>query len=114
MPQYPIPQFIEEEGKIISFLTFRQFFLIVGGGAICVLLFYLTPFLVFVFTALPIALLTAAIAFVKIENETIVQILLHMIGFSMTKKNYVWKKGDASYSAAALEPPGLANMHVIK
>ena len=40
MEQYPIPQFIEQEGKIAFFISFRQFFYIVGAGAICFILYF--------------------------------------------------------------------------
>ncbi|MEK7664120.1 MAG: PrgI family protein [Patescibacteria group bacterium] len=98
---YPTPQYIEEEGKIVFFLTFRQFFLLVGGGAVCLLLYYLLPFLLFIFLAIPIMLLTAAVAFIKIGNESIVKVFLHIIGFSIGKKNYIWKKKEMSYPLGA-------------
>ncbi|MBM3206726.1 MAG: hypothetical protein FJZ43_03850 [Candidatus Staskawiczbacteria bacterium] len=94
MQQYPIPQFIEEEGKIVFFLTFKQFFLLIGGGAVCLILYYTLPFIFFVLTALPIVLLVGAVAFIKIENESVVSIFMHFIGFSMANKNYIWKKKE--------------------
>ena len=98
MPQYPIPQFIEEEGRIVFFLTFRQFFLLVGGGAFCLILFYSLPFWIFVAIAIPSLLIIAAIAFLKIDNESIVSIFLHFIGFSIGQKNYIWRKKELSYA----------------
>ncbi len=97
MQQYPIPQFIEEEGKIIFFLTFRQFFLLVGGGAVCLLLYYMLPFWLFAVLAIPIVLIVGAIVFIKIDNESVVQIFLHFIGFSFANKNYVWRKKELYY-----------------
>lgn len=96
--QYSIPQFIEEEGKIIFFLTFRQFFLLVGGGAVCLLLYYILPFWLFAILSIVIMLMVAAIAFLKIGNESIIKVLLHFIGFSLAKKNYIWKKKELSES----------------
>ena len=50
MEQYPIPQFIEQESKIASFISFRQFFYLVGAGVICFFLYFLLPLLsVFMF-----------------------------------------------------------------
>src|SRR3989338_5543393 len=101
MPQYPIPQFIEEEGRIISFLTFRQFFLLVGGGGVCLLLYYLLPFWLFVLLGITTMLFVAALAFLKVGNESIVKIFLHYVGFSLGTKNYIWGKKELSYPTNA-------------
>jgi len=95
--QYPVPQFIEEEGKIVFFLTFRQFFILVGGGAVCFLLYVLLPLWVFAITSIAIMLLVGAIAFIKIDNDSIVKVLLQFLGFSFSNKNYIWRKRDLSY-----------------
>ena len=97
MEQYPIPQFIEQEGKIIFFLTFRQFFILVGGTAICMATYFLTPFPVFIFSVLIIIPIALALAFAKINNEPVFKFFLHFLGFSIGKKNYTWKKKEASY-----------------
>ena len=97
MAQYPIPQFIESEGKIISFLTFRQFFLLVGGGAVCVMLYFTLPFFLFAIFGVGVMGLVGAIAFVKVDNVSIIKILLNFIRFSTGKKNYVWKKEESPY-----------------
>jgi hypothetical protein len=76
MAQYPIPQFIEEEGKIVFFLTFRQFFLLVGGGLACLGLYFFLPFTFFVMGSIVIGGLAMAIAFVKINNMSIPAIVL--------------------------------------
>lgn len=94
MPQYPVPQFIEEEGKIIFFLTFRQFFLLVGGGVICFLMFTFLPFWVFVVGSIFVVFIVVIIAFVKINGISVVRILLNYLGFLTQDKDYVWKKKD--------------------
>ncbi len=113
MEKYPLPQFIESEGKIIYFLTFRQFFELVGGGAIIYILhLFITNFNIFSIVALAIAGFTAAIAFMKIENTSLPTFFLHFLGFSIESKNYVWKKKEASYplqarkESAVSEEPG--------
>jgi len=92
MAQYPVPQFIEEEAKIIFFLTFRQFFLLVGGAAVCFLLFYTLPFYVFIVGSLFVMALVSIIAFVKINGISVVKIVLNYLGFLIQKKDYIWKK----------------------
>src|SRR5687768_8500199 len=97
MSQYPIPQFIEEEGKIIFFLTFRQFFMLVGAGAICIVLYFLLPFPFFVFCSIIVGVLVFAIAFLKINNESILKILFNFFTFSTGAKNYIWDKKKSAY-----------------
>lgn len=97
MEQYPIPQFIEAEGKIISFLTFRQFFILVGGGAICLGLYYVLPFYFFVTSFIFIAVIAGVVAFLKVDDMSVVTILLNFVKFSMGSKNYVWKKKEYPY-----------------
>lgn len=95
--QYPIPQFIEEEGKIIAFLTFKQFFWLVGAGGVCIIWYWILPFYPFVFACLITALAVGAIAFVKIDNASLITIFFNFLGFTMGQKNYTWKKKESAY-----------------
>lgn len=97
MEQYPIPQFIEQEGKIAFFISFRQFFYLVGAGIVCFFLYWILPrALFFVLSAL---VFTAAIilAFVTINGVPILNMILGAVGFSMGGKNYTWKKKESPY-----------------
>ncbi len=95
MPEYSVPQFIEDESKIIFFLTFRQFFILVGGGLLCFASYLLLPFSVFAVAGVIIVILTGIIGFMKVDGDSVVKILLHFLGFSLGSKNYTWKKGGA-------------------
>ena len=97
MAQYPIPQFIEEEAKIVFFLTFRQFFLLVGGGVASFALYYTLPFYLFVTFSIFIMMVVSAIAFLKIDDEPVIKKILHFINFHTDDKNYIWKNEDPSY-----------------
>jgi len=110
MENYPVPQFIEEEGKIVFFLTFRQFFLLVGGGAVCFILFFALPLIFFIICAIPVMSLVATIAFVKINDIPIIKVVLNYLGFITGAKNYTWKKENLSYQSknqAAEEVKGI-------
>ena len=97
MAQYPIPQFIEAEGKIVSFLTFKQFFWIVGGGALCVGFYYFLPYFLFITLSLLVAMFVVLMAFVKIDNVSVMTMILNVILFSTKSKNYTWKKKESAY-----------------
>ncbi|OGZ66957.1 MAG: hypothetical protein A3D35_01630 [Candidatus Staskawiczbacteria bacterium RIFCSPHIGHO2_02_FULL_34_9] len=97
MAQYPLPQFIEEEGKITFFLTFRQFFLLVGGGFICFALYYTIPFYLFVAISVVVMIIVVGVAFIKIDDEQITKVIMHFINFYTSDKDYTWG-GDSMIS----------------
>lgn len=94
MGQYPVPQFIEEEGKIVFFLTFRQFFWLIGGGVVCFVLYLISPFWLFLASSIFTAILVLIIAFVKINNVSVLRALFDYFRFLAGKKNYIWKKDN--------------------
>jgi len=97
MEQYPIPQFIEQEGKIISFLSFKQFFYLIGAGVICFLLYQVLPKFLFAPIAVVVFVVAGAVAFVKIEGMPLLNYVLNLFGFSFGGKNYTWKKKESPY-----------------
>ena len=97
MEQYPIPQFIEQEGKIAFFISFRQFFYLVGAGVICFLLYFVLPRFLFVIFSAIIIIATIGLAFITINGAPVINILLNSFGFAIGSKNYVWKKKESPY-----------------
>lgn len=97
MEQYPIPQFIEAEGKIAFFISFRQFFYLVGAGIVCFFLYFILPRFLFFIISPVIFIATLILAFVTIGGVPILNMILGAIGFSMGGKNYTWKKKESPY-----------------
>jgi hypothetical protein len=97
MEQYPIPQFIEAEGKIAFFLSFRQFFYLIGAGVICFALYFVLPSFLFFIIGPLVFVGTAILAFATINGAPIINIILGGIGFSMGGKDYTWKKKESLY-----------------
>ena len=97
MEQYPIPQFIEAEGKIAFFISFRQFFYLLGGGVICFFLYLILPRFIFFLLAPVIILATFLLAFVTMNGVPITDMILGAVGFSMGGKDYTWKKKESPY-----------------
>jgi hypothetical protein len=89
MEQYPIPQFIDQEGKIAFFISFRQFFYLVGAGVICFLLYFVLPFYFFA--------IAGGLAFITINGAPVINILLNSVGFAAGSKNYVWQKKESPF-----------------
>jgi hypothetical protein len=97
MEQYPIPQFIEQEGKIAFFISFRQFFYLVGAGVVCFVLYYILPLPLFIIFSLIIFGGALVLAFITINGVPIINMIFGSIGFALGGKNYVWKKKESPY-----------------
>jgi hypothetical protein len=97
MDQYPIPQFIEQEGKIAFFISFRQFFYLVGAGIICFMLYWLVPAFIFWILAPALFILAAVLAFATINGVPIINTIFSSIGFLSGTKDYTWKKKESPY-----------------
>ena len=68
MEQYPVPQFIEEEAKMVSFLTVKQFVYFVVAGAILFILYAVLPFSLFIIAAIIVGGAAAVLGFFKIDG----------------------------------------------
>jgi len=97
MEQYPIPQFIEAESKIAFFISFRQFFYLVGAGVICFFLYFILPSILFYLVTAVIFVLAVVLAFGMINGTPILNVIMGAIGFSMGGKDYTWKKKESPY-----------------
>lgn len=97
MEKYPIPQFIEAEGKIAFFISFRQFFYLVGAGVICFFIYFLFPKSIFYIAMPVISILAVIFAFVRINGSPVVDVIFQAVGFSLGGKNYIWKKKEYPY-----------------
>ena len=90
--RFQVPQFIEIEDKIFGPLTFKQFIYIGGGVGICVILFLLLPKFLAILIALPIFLLSAALAFYKVNDKPFINVVEAFVKYTLTNKLYIWKK----------------------
>jgi len=97
MEQYPIPQFIEQEGKIAFFISFRQFFYLVGAGAICFILYFILPFFLFIILSFVIFGGAALLAFVTVNGVPVINTIFSSFGFLTGTKDYTWKKKESPY-----------------
>ena len=97
MEQYPIPQFIEQEGKIAFFISFRQFFYLVGAGVICFMLYFVLPFFLFIMFSLVVGAGATVLAFVTINGVPVINTIFSSFGFLTGAKDYTWKKKESPY-----------------
>ncbi len=94
--RYQVPQFIEVEDKIFGPLTFKQAVYLVGGAALCYLLYILLkdllPLFVIIVIAIPIIALGLALAFYKINNKPFINTMEAAFKYALGSKLYLWKK----------------------
>jgi hypothetical protein len=104
--RFQVPQFIEVEDKIFGPLTFKQFIYVAGGIGICVILFLLLPRFLAIIISLPIALLSAALAFYRVNNKPFINVVEAFVKYTLTSKLYIWKKEDKKVVSTRSEEAG--------
>ncbi|MBI2109006.1 MAG: PrgI family protein [Parcubacteria group bacterium] len=99
--KFQVPQFIEVEDKIFGPFTFKQFLYLAGGVGISFILYKALPLFVAALVIIPVAGLSLALAFYKINNKPFVGILESGFRYLLQKKLYIWKKEDKKIQRAA-------------
>ncbi len=89
---FKVPQFIEVEDKIFGPLTFKQFLYIAGGAGACFVLWNFLPFFIAFLLIIPMAGLSLALAFYKVNNRPFVVLLESFLAYHMGSKLYLWQK----------------------
>ena len=102
--EYQVPQFIEVEDKIFGPFTLKQFVYVAGGVGLCAILLLTLPLFVGIILALPVAALTAALAFFKINNKPFVDIMEAAFNYYIGSRLYLWKKEKNPAPAAPTAP----------
>ena len=97
--QFQVPQFTETETKLIGPLTLKQFLWIAGGGAV----FYIFSFIVtskaLIVVAIIIGAISAAFAFVQVQNVSLVRYLIYALKYFLGIDHYEFqaKKSSEQY-----------------
>lgn len=91
--RFQVPQFIEVEDKIFGPLTLKQFIYLVGGGGLSFLVYALLDSIIL--SLIPIVIIMAisgALAFVKIHNRPMINVVEAAFKYYIGSKLYVWRK----------------------
>jgi hypothetical protein len=94
--RFETPQFIEVEDKIFGPLTWRQFLYVGGGVGMAVVLFFMTPFIVFVIFGVPLALLAGALAFYPVNNRPFSYLLEGIVNYFTNQRLYLWRRDETT------------------
>ena len=96
--RYQVPQFIEIEDKIFGPLTIKQFIYLAGGAGVSYLVYALTsaflPLFIIIFLIIPIAGFAVALAFYKINNKPLIDVVESAVKYYIGGKLYIWKKSE--------------------
>lgn len=90
--RFEVPQFIEIEDKIFGPLSWRQFLYIGGGLGMAAVIFITLGVLWFVFIGLPIAGLSAALAFYPVNSRPFSYFLEAMFNYTTKQRLYLWRQ----------------------
>ncbi|HEY9586334.1 MAG TPA: PrgI family protein [Candidatus Paceibacterota bacterium] len=91
--RFQVPQFIEVEDKIFGPFTFKQFIYLAGGAGMIVIAFSLLPKFFAFMAAVPIAALSLALTFYRVNNRPFISILEAFFKYFTSKKLFIWKTG---------------------
>ncbi len=100
---FSVPQFIEIEDKVVGPFTFKQFVYLAGGVAICFLAWRFLPFLIAILIVAPVAVLSLALAFYKINNQPFANIMASAVKYWLGGKLYIWKKEEKKVVGKKIE-----------
>ena len=104
--QFKVPQNIDMEDKIVGPLTLIQFLYLLGGGLIVYILFQTVTSsrVLFIILALPIAVLSVGMAFVKIQDQPLSHFVKAGIYYFTNPKVRFWKK-EGFAPSILIDPP---------
>ncbi|OGN03922.1 MAG: hypothetical protein A2831_02440 [Candidatus Yanofskybacteria bacterium RIFCSPHIGHO2_01_FULL_44_17] len=92
--RFQVPQFIETEVKIIGPFTLKQFLFLAAGAVIIFILQYVLPLTYLIMAGLPIAIISFALAFYKIDGVPLPKYLLMALSFMTGTKRYQFRKEE--------------------
>lgn len=93
--RFNVPQFIEEESKIILFLNFKQVVFIGASVALCVV-FWFTIESTFIFSVLAFITLSigTSLALLKINKTPLPIFIKNYFVYLLKPKIYLWQKSE--------------------
>ncbi len=89
--RFVIPQFIDEEAKIIGPVTGRQFVILLVGGMLEFIIFSLADFTLFLLLGIPVAMMSLVMAFLKVRGQKFHYFLLSFLQKVRRPNVRVWQ-----------------------
>lgn len=93
--RFQVPQFIEVEDKIFGPLTIKQFIYLVGGAGLSFIAYtVIGNIFISVIFILPIVGMSLALAFYRVNNKPLINVIEAAFNYYIGNKLYIWKKID--------------------
>src|SRR3989338_453695 len=92
--QFQVPQFTEHETKLIGPFTLKQFLWIAGGAMFIYILSYIVTPSYLLFFAIPIAILSLAFAFIKVESVPLIKYVGYAVLYFLKIERYRYMPPD--------------------
>jgi hypothetical protein len=104
--QFQVPQFIETEDKIVGPLTLRQFLYLGAAAGLSVILYFTVQLWLWFIFSLFLAAIGGALAFIKVNGQPMVKIVIAAARFGWQPKLFVWQPEHPSIpkNEATLKP----------
>lgn len=110
MQQFQVPQFITVEDRIIGPLTLKQFLYLLGAASVGLVGWFWLNIFIFIFLALPIAGLFAAMAFAKINGQPLPAVIANALNYYLQPRLYLWKSAPPPKPGQAPAPPAVSHV----
>lgn len=90
--EYTVPQFTEYEAKIFGPFTFKQFVIVMAAAIVCFIVFFKTPWYVYIPVWMIVGGGAVGLTFLKIGGRSPAIIIKNFFFFSLSPKIYLWKR----------------------
>lgn len=103
--EYNVPQFIEEEAKILGPFTLRDFFILLGAFLLSVMFFFAFRLWLAIILASIVMGGTGALLLLRVNGRPLYTIALSAVQFFWSPRLYLWKKEDIQQEDLIAERP---------
>jgi len=90
--RFKVPKDVDIEDRIVGPLTIKQLGWLGGGVVLCIVLWKIVDFQLFIFLAILILGSSAAFAFIKPYNQTLIAFCGSVLIFITKPKQYLWRR----------------------
>ncbi|MDX1535316.1 MAG: PrgI family protein [Candidatus Spechtbacterales bacterium] len=94
MSQYPVPQFIERETKLVGPLTGRQLIIFGVVAFILFVLYFIVPPLVLLLIGAVLLTGAGSLAFIRVNNRSLDEVMFSFINYFFKPRVYFWQKKE--------------------
>ena len=92
--QYQVPQFIEIEDKILSFVTVRQFVYSFIVALFIMILYFVLQFTLWIIVAVVVGGIAAGFIFIQYNGRPLSALMIAMFFYFWRPRQYVWKRKE--------------------